>query len=220
MKLTGLVATIFLLLAPALASAGTIKGVISTKKPGDESSQKIKTQTETCGTSAKSQALVVNDGKVQWAVVSLKGAAAEKAAANEHTLDQKGCRYAPHVISARKGDKLKLVNSDVVLHNVHVKRDGKKTLFNLAMPIKDQKIRKKLKKTGVMHVGCDAGHTWMSAYVLVFDHPYHSVTGADGGFLIENVPAGTYQVEVWHETLGAKSVEVTVAEDTTVNLEL
>ena len=34
-------------------------------------------------------------------------------------LDQKGCRYSPHVFGVRTGQPLEIVNSDPTLHNVH-----------------------------------------------------------------------------------------------------
>ena len=198
---------------PALAHAETVRGVVTTKAgPPEKTTLEVTTQKEVCGKSVPNPAYAVKDGKVQWAVVSLeKVPAEEKVKSQKRTLDQKGCEYVPHVLTATKGDKLIIVNSDPVLHNVHA-TSGKKTLFNLAMPIKGQKITKRLKKTGTFHVGCDAGHSWMSAYIVVFDHPFHAVTGEEGSFTIENVPPGTYTLKVWHETLGEKTVEVEVKE--------
>ena len=63
-------------------------------------------------------------------------------------------------------------------------------------------------------------HGWMNAYVGVVDHPYFAVTGADGSFTIGGLPAGTYQVEAWHETLGTQSGEVTVEADGSATLDL
>jgi hypothetical protein len=60
-------------------------------------------------------------------------------------------------------------------------------------------------------VKCDV-HGWMNAYIGVTASPYHAVTGEDGSFTIEGLPAGTYTIEAWHETLGAQTMSVTVAE--------
>jgi hypothetical protein len=62
----------------------------------------------------------------------------------------------------------------------------------------------------------------MGAWIVVVDHPYHAVTGGDGGFVIENVPEGTYTLEIWHETLGSSTQTVTVAagEVTDVSVEV
>ena len=67
-------------------------------------------------------------------------------------------------------------------------------------------------KVGLVEVRCDAGHTWMSSWIKVFDHPYFAVTGRDGSFEIKDVADGTYAVKVWHEKLGEKTGSVTVAD--------
>jgi uncharacterized protein (DUF2141 family) len=63
-------------------------------------------------------------------------------------------------------------------------------------------------------IKCDV-HPWMQSYMGVFSHPFFAVTGADGKFTIANLPAGTYEVEAWHEKLGTQKSTVTVgASDT------
>ena len=52
-----------------------------------------------------------------------------------------------------------------------------------------------------MRVKCDI-HPWMGSWVLVHDTPFQSLTGADGRFAIQGLPAGTYEIEAWHERLG------------------
>jgi hypothetical protein len=76
------------------------------------------------------------------------------------------------------------------------------------MPLKDQKVEKKLSKAGVVRVKCDV-HAWMAAFVVVVDGPA-SVSAANGAFEIKDVPAGTYTVTAWHEKLGEKTAQITV----------
>jgi hypothetical protein len=59
-------------------------------------------------------------------------------------------------------------------------------------------------------VKCDM-HDWMGAWIAVVDHPYNAVTDEAGSFVLENVPPGTYTLEIWHETLGSDTQSVTVA---------
>jgi hypothetical protein len=68
-----------------------------------------------------------------------------------------------------------------------------------------------MKKPGIVTFKCDAGHTWMSAYVFVVDQPYYAVTDAAGKFELKDVPPGAYTLVVWHESLGTQEQKVTVA---------
>jgi hypothetical protein len=67
-------------------------------------------------------------------------------------------------------------------------------------------------------IKCDV-HPWMNAYVGVMTHPFFDVTGTDGKFEIKGVPAGTYEVEAWHEKLGSKTASVTVGDSDTQTLD-
>jgi hypothetical protein len=42
----------------------------------------------------------------------------------------------------------------------------------------------------------------MSAFVVVAEHPYHTVTDTYGDYEIRDLPAGDYTLRVWHEVLG------------------
>ncbi|MGA0036646.1 MAG: hypothetical protein ACO3HT_11040 [Ilumatobacteraceae bacterium] len=45
-------------------------------------------------------------------------------------------------------------------------------------------------------------HPWMKGWVVVRDNPYAAVTGEDGSFTIENLPAGKLELQLWHEKAG------------------
>jgi len=105
------------------------------------------------------------------------------------------------------GERTRVKNSDGILHNTHGFL-GKPTVFNLALPNKDQMvdITKRLTKPGVVKVLCDA-HPHMFGWMVVHDSPYVAVTDERGAFHIDNVPAGTYKVTMWHEGFRAKGVD-------------
>ncbi len=125
------------------------------------------------------------------------------------TIDQKGCRYTPHVFGVVAGQNIDILNSDPTLHNIHSLPE-KNEPFNLAMPVQGMKYTKKFDQPEVMiRIKCDV-HGWMSAYCGVLSHPFFAVTAADGTYTIKNLPAGTYTIEAWHEKLGTQTQQVTV----------
>ena len=197
----------------ALAAGGSVAGVVKTAKKAGADLPITQDGTH-CGKSVPDETLVVTGGKLANAVVWLEGVPQTgKPTPGKAALDQTGCRYVPHVQAVTARSKLQITNSDPVLHNVHAYGKGDKTTFNLAMPLQGQKIAlpgKKLKKTGPVRIKCDAGHTWMSAWVYVFDHTFYAVSGKDGAFTIDGVPPGDYTLKVWHERLGTKDQKVTV----------
>jgi hypothetical protein len=145
------------------------------------------------------------------AVVYLTGATSDaQPVAHDVTLDQKGCRFIPHVQATTLGSKLTVKNSDSVLHTAHARSASAQTLFNVATPSGLTSQAQALTTKGPIAFTCDAGHTWMSAYIYVSDQPYFTVSDASGAFSISDVPAGAYTLNVWHEKFGERSAKVTV----------
>ena len=124
-------------------------------------------------------------------------------------LDNRQCAFAPHVQVAPVGSELLLKNSDPILHTVHA-RLGRDTLFNVGLP-SWRRVTKRLERVGIVRIDCDVLHTWMSAAIVVTDTPFFAVTDGAGRFNIDNLPAGGYGMEVWHERLGTKSMRLTVS---------
>src|SRR5262245_47434025 len=124
-------------------------------------------------------------------------------------IDQKNCRYHPHVFGMRVGQTLEIVNSDPTLHNIHALPKGNQE-FNTGQPIQGMKTTHTFANKEVMvPFKCDV-HGWMNAYVGVLDHPYYATTGPDGKFEIKGLPPGTYTIEAWHEKLGPTTQTVTI----------
>jgi plastocyanin len=124
-------------------------------------------------------------------------------------LDQKGCRYTPHVLGAQVGQRVEIINSDPTLHNVHALAATNQE-FNMGQPLPGMKHTHTFSAREVMvPFKCDV-HSWMRAYVGVLDHPYFSVTGPDGSFSLKGLPPGTYTIEAWHEKLGTQTQSVTI----------
>ena len=134
------------------------------------------------------------------------------------TIDQDGCLYSPRVVGVMVGQELAITNSDSsVLHNIKAVPTENRP-FNISQPRAGMTSTRTFNTPEIMvPLECNV-HGWMNAYVGVVEHPYFAVSGADGSFTIGGLPAGTYQVEAWHETLGTQTGEVTVAGDGSASL--
>ena len=127
-------------------------------------------------------------------------------------IDQVGCMYTPRVAGIMVGQELVVKNGDDTLHNVHAVPENSKP-FNNAMPLKDMSIKKKFTAPEIMvRFKCDV-HNWMTCYFGVVPHPYFSVTGTEGTFVLDRLPAGEYLVEAWHEKFGTRTQQVSLAEN-------
>jgi hypothetical protein len=198
---------LLLLSAGAARANGTIEGTIRLAGPAPAVAPRPITKDESvCGREAAGESVVVGKGgAIRNVVVSVQDArfAGTPPPVAGASLDQRQCRYIPHVQALTVGTPLSVMNNDAILHNVHGNeaREGAPalTVFNVAMPIKGQKLPVQMRKPGLVKLQCDAGHTWMNAWIYVFDHPYYAVTDDSGAFIIRDVPAGDHVVELWHE---------------------
>ena len=172
----------------------------------------ITKDTSICGEEKTFQTVSVTDGGLADAIVWIEGISSGKdwGSMNGGAIDQKECRYYPHIQVMKAGDELAITNSDSILHNIHAYQNDTETIFNLAQPIAGMTTPKALVDTGPVHLKCDV-HSWMSSWVFVAGHPYYTVTAADGSFSLADVPPGTYTVKAWHESYGEKTASVTVA---------
>lgn len=195
--------------------SGTVKldGKVPKRKPIDMSAEKY------CkGFYADSEALneakiVSEKGEIANVFVYVKSGLEKfkfPVPAEAKTIDQKGCVYHPHVFGIMAGQKLKILNSDDVGHNIHSQPPKVNQEFNLQQPNKGMEAEKDfpLPEMGVF-IKCDV-HSWMGAYAHVLPHPFYAVTGADGKFEIKGLNPGDYEIEVWHEKYKTQSKKVTV----------
>ena len=209
---------------PALAgTTGTVSGTVRLGgMPPPRPALQVFKNREVCGDSVPDDRLVVGPSRgLRYAVVTVEGVHGGRKPERDLTvvLDNRTCRFEPHVQTAEVGQWLELRNSDPVLHNADAWL-GKNPLFNVALP-PARRVRKPLASAGLITVTCDVRHTWMSAFVVVAEHPYHTVTDAYGAYEIGELPRGTYALGVWHELLGTTQRQVTIepGQTTTVDVE-
>lgn len=139
------------------------------------------------------------DGGVENTVVYLKNISSGKPMDipdQRFHLDQKNCRYIPHIMLVPVGTALQIKSSDPILHTVHMSGAAAN---NIPFPFQGQYLAATMRQPGVVNLKCNAGHVWMNAEVLVVKNPYVAVTDAHGNFKINDVPPGEYEIEAWHE---------------------
>jgi plastocyanin len=189
--------------------AGALSGVVRfTGTPPKLEPIAVNKNRDICGDQKPSEALVVAAERgVRGSVILVEGVTKGKKGAADVIVDKTRCLFVHHVTATGPGDRVRVRNSDPILHNTHGKL-GKPTVFNLALPNKDQMvdITKRLNKPGVVRVLCDA-HPHMMAWMVVHDSPYYAVSDERGAFKIDGIPPGTYKVTMWHEGFRAKGVD-------------
>ena len=198
------------------ATAGDVAGVV-TLDGAAPANAPIKMNADPVCVKANStpqaqETYVVTDGKLANVFVYVKdglGNYSYDPPTDMPQIDQKDCRYHPHVFGMRVGQKLEIRNSDPTLHNIHALPKANAE-FNNGQPLKDMKMDHVFTAKEVMvPFKCDV-HGWMNAYVGVLDHPYFATTDKDGKFSLKSLPPGTYTIEAWHEKLGTMTQSVTV----------
>jgi plastocyanin len=163
---------------------------------------------------------------IRHVIVYLKSDAIRKWAGTprkDATIDNRNCRFEPHVALATVGSTIEVKNSDDVYHTTHLYGPGG-FQYNPGLRAKGESERTELTRPGTYIVKCDR-HGWMSAFLRVDDHPFHAVTDEQGRFEITGIPPGKHQVEVFHEKFGERPlpnevIEVTIEADKTSTLDL
>ncbi len=194
-----------------VVNGGTIKGVI--KFTGEKPPTRVMSvtkQQDICGKDARrvGGVVVTDSGALRGAVAFISGIKAGKPwpEGDMTEVDQLACKFITTNAVVRRGSKVRVTNSDPVLHNVHayeMRKHTRRNLFNVAQPEKGHVIEKtiKIRRGDMLKLECDA-HDFMHMWILALDAPYFGAAADDGTFTIENVPAGQHRVRAWHPELG------------------
>ena len=196
------------------ASAASIKGTV--QFAGGAAEQKrlaVTIDQYVCGKDKDPESLVLSVQKgIRNAVVWLDAPTSGKFETPPAPvqIDQHQCTFVPRVVLVPAGGTVEFLNSDRLLHNIHtISREN--SSYNRTQP-KGRTIPLTFSKREIVRIACDL-HSWMRAWVVVMDHPFYAVTSTDGGFVLPNVPAGTYKLQVWQESLGIASKDVVVGSE-------
>jgi plastocyanin len=140
----------------------------------------------------------------------------EPSDAGRAVMDQRNEAFVPHVLAITTGTSVDFPNSDAFYHNVFSLSKSKR--FDLGRYATGKSRTVRFDRPGIVRVFCDI-HSHMSAFILVFGHPFFAVTDAEGRYRIENVPPGTYGVIAWNEGGSSDPAAVTVPDRGVIELD-
>ncbi len=194
---------------------GTLSGVIKWNGPAPQPKM-IDTSADPACTSLSTEDLIVNRGKVANVLVFLEAGTtfggkqlselSFDVPTNEVVLEQRACRFVPHVVGVQVKQTLKITNDDPTINNVHfVPRNNPD--WNQSQPPGTAPLTHRFSypESERPFSVKDNQHPWKRGYVSVFTHPFFAVTKLDGSFEIRGVPPGTYQLSAWHEACDVMS---------------
>jgi hypothetical protein len=189
----------------AVSDGGTISGTVKWSGPQPHLAEfPITKDPEVCDPESKKmnnleRLLIGPQEGVANTIVYLKDITSGKAMdlpEQRRHLDQKHCHYIPHILLVPQNAELQMESSDATLHTIHMEGAAS---FNLPFPFIHQVTSRTMSAPGLVTLRCNGGHVWMSAEMMVVQHPYYAVTDESGKFEFTDVPPGTYQIVAWHE---------------------
>jgi plastocyanin len=164
---------------------------------------------------------VVHDGGLQDVYIYVRDGLGNRLyapSADPVVIDQKGCRFTPHVVGVQAGQPVKFTNSDSTMHNVHITPliSTNQSVDISQPPNGSGEMRTMPTPELMIPVRCN-NHPWMEAFINVAANPFFAVSGPDGQFTIKGLPPGTYTIVAVHEKLGQKTATVAVASKQTAS---
>lgn len=154
--------------------------------------------------------LTGNDNSLQNVIVYVSGGAPDENFTGPVVhLNQRGCRYTPHVVAVQTNQEVWVQNDDTVTHSVHPMAHSNAE-WNRSQPPGTPPVVIRYAQPEFIRVKCEL-HPWMRGVLAVFKNSHHAVTDSTGAFTLAELPPGKYTITAWHEVYGALSKEITIA---------
>jgi len=192
-KITGSTLSFMIL---ALVAASLISGATTTQDRG-RGECLVEGRIEILNAKAKPPGGRIDASGVAVWLTPVKGAAKpENLPRPRRRLEQRDKRFVPHVMVVQVGTEIDFPNRDPFFHNVFSVYDGKP--FDLGLYASGESRPVRFDRPGISYIFCNI-HPQMSAVVVTVETPYFALSNPDGKYSIGSVPAGSYELHLWHE---------------------
>ena len=195
------------------AANGTIRGRVDLRRPLPSSDRRP--NVSDLGTASRRDA-PDRTRSVVYLAAAPRGAF-EQTDASRAVMNQRNETFVPHVLAITTGTTVDFPNSDRIYHNVFSL--SKTQPFDLGRYAAGRSQSVRFDRPGIVRVFCEI-HSHMSAFILVFSHPFYAMTDADGRYRLDNVPAGNYAVVAWNEGVSSEPSPVAVPDGGVAELDL
>ena len=123
-------------------------------------------------------------------------------------LANQNCRFEPHIVIAKAGDTLKVTNPDEIGHNANIQFFNNNSVNPMIPAGQDVMVALEEPEPAPIAVSCNI-HPWMTAKLVVLDHPYAAISDAEGNLVIKGLPVGEELVfRAFHESASVKEVQI------------
>jgi len=187
-----------------VVAVGSIRGRVEARRPPAAAATRRPT---VAALGAPTEAARIDRTRSVVYLESAPRGAFEQVDPGRAVMDQRNETFVPHVLAVTAGTIVDFPNSDRIYHNVFSLSPTRR--FDLGRYAVGHSKSIRFDRPGVVRVFCDI-HSHMSAFVLVFNHPFFDVTDVDGRFQLPSLPSGTYTIVAWYEgeTRATRSVVV------------
>ena len=195
------------------ATVATINGTVKFDGTAPKAAKIDMSQDPGCKGANEAENVVVSGGDLANVFVYVKEGLGNRTfdtPKDPVVLEQKGCRYHPHVLGVMTGQTVDIKNDDPTTHNIHpTPKDNRE--WNESQPPASADIQKNFAREEIMlPVKCNQ-HPWMKMYVNVVKSPFFAITDKSGKYEIKGLPPGDYTLAFVHEKLGEQDQKITVA---------
>jgi plastocyanin len=196
------------------ATAASVSGTVKLDGTAPKPAKIDMSQDPACKGDNKAETIEANGGKLANVFVYVKTGLGDRTFDVPGTpvvIDQKGCRYHPHILGVMAGQKVDIKNDDPTTHNIHPTPKAGNQEWNESQGPGAPPIDKSFAREEIMlPVKCNQ-HPWMKMYINVVKSPFYAVTDEAGHYDIKGLPPGNYTLAFVQEKLGEQDQQVTLA---------